>query len=202
MPLGMTGNTFTSPNLADTQLHVIGIGRYEANPSGTTRPHRIDTGQRRRRGRLSSAHTDCFAKAPVALGSKPAGRSAVPGHGIDLGVGKQIRRRQHPGWIKLIHRLGIQRDLGHPEAGEVRADPGGSSQHGAGHRFENRIRRRREHPKARSHCIHHRSMSWLTLAISAMPCSRRLPGKSRAGRFGAIASMARPFERRASIPRG
>src|SRR5204863_9955405 len=32
MSLGMTGNTFTRPNLAYAQLHIVGIGRHEANP--------------------------------------------------------------------------------------------------------------------------------------------------------------------------
>jgi hypothetical protein len=95
MPLGMTGNASTGPNLADAQLHIVGIGRHKANPLRTTRPHRVDAGQRRRRGRLSGARTDRFAKAPVAFDSKSAGGSAVPGDSVDLGVGKQIRGRQH-----------------------------------------------------------------------------------------------------------
>ena len=159
MALGMTGNALTRPNLADTPLHIVGIGRHEANPLRATQSHRIDTGQRRRRGRLSGARTDRFTKAPVAFDSKPAGRSAVPGDGIDLGVGQQIRCRQHVRRIELIERLSIKRDLGHPEAGEVHGNPGRSSEQGASHGLQHRIRRWREHPKAGSHCFHRRPMS-------------------------------------------
>jgi hypothetical protein len=58
MSLHMTSNARACPNALDTQLHIVHVRRLEANAVRSTRPHRIDAGQRRRRGRFSGACTD------------------------------------------------------------------------------------------------------------------------------------------------
>src|SRR5712664_1253 len=202
MSLRMTGNACARPDTADSHLHVVCVGRHKANALRSNRPHRIDAGKRRRRGRFSGARTDSLTKALVALDSKPAGRGAVPGYGIDFGVGKQICSRQHPCWIKLIERGGIERDLSHAEAGEMGTDPGDAGEHSIGNRLENGIRRWREHTEARSHRAHRGLKFRLTRPTGSTPRSTNLAGKSQEEAVGAVTFMARPPERCVSTPRG
>ena len=149
MPLGVRGDPLLGPDIADTPLHVVRIGRDQADaacaPSARTASMQASVDVV---AGTAGPRRDRFAQAPVAADTEPACRRAVPGDGIDLGVRQQIRRRQHHRGIELVQRRGIERDLGDAEAREMGGDAGHAMQHGVGDGLQHRVGRRRDHAEA------------------------------------------------------
>jgi hypothetical protein len=146
--LGRAGKARFVPVGHNPPLHVIAVRGHQPDVAHRGGAEDFAESKDRGAGRNASRSGDALAQPLVALEAEPAGRGAVPGDRVDLGVCEKLCRSQDLRVVELAECPVGERDLEHSEAGEMRSRLRNAGEHGDCGRLEDGVRGRRQHAEA------------------------------------------------------